>query len=315
MRTSKEMNTVTEAILGQIGESMDKLAEVRAASISGVVGKDADAISEAVSGLLSNIGALLGTVSYEDVKLSDYIAKFGIGENGDDIQFVVRTRQKSEYKKSDETVIALSDPEFVTKVAAFYTNFLISLMTLAEAKKNIAELNDYIKNVTTENEIGYEVAFDIAEGGAYVVSIDDHKIVLNTTVEDAFKIPGLSIFSAGDDYSDYVCAEANRKFVDALKACPNTVSVIKGNVPVVTQLCGTIVRRRADVILRRTYHRNARYIDQVKTGIGYFQEEVDGTKVFALVEKAEDGTKSVILHPFDVSTMLPVEADVLGIIA
>ena len=68
-----------------------------------------------------------------------------------------------------------------------------------------------------------------------------------------------------------------------------------------------------------SYHRQAKFLNAVNAGVGYFNETVnvggEDTEVFALVEKSEDGTLATILSPFNVKTLMNVDYDVVGALA
>ena len=100
---------------------------------------------------------------------------------------------------------------------------------------------------------------------------------------------------------------AIENFKKAIAPVSTTVELIRANIDAFISLVPSLkTRKRADKILRMTYHKKAEFLSGKKVAIGYV--EVDDA--FALVEKNGEDYR-VVLSPFSVKTMERVDMDVL----
>ena len=185
-----------------------------------------------------------------------------------------------------------------------------------EAMENIEALNAKVAGIIAENEIPYSFSFVVdANSSATVLSVNDNEVVFNASITRAQDIASLAIFRDGSEYNNLIRQEATDNLVAALKSIQTPVQLIKGNVALIKEVTGVSTKKRASKLIRDSYHRQAKFLGKVKTGVGYFDETVkingEDVEVFALVSKAEDGTIALVLSPFDVKTLYKVDYDVV----
>ena len=317
MRTNKEIVTIADGIYAEATKGLSNLAEVKKNIVASIGEKSVEDGVAILQGLVADIEAVLKAPRTEGVGLPAYLAKM-VYEDGklDKVTISVRTKLKSDYKYRKDTVVAV-DEDFITNAGKAYIDALYDMFYIEQAIENVNELNEKIAEIIAENEIPYSFKFAVnADVDAIVLSIDNNEVVFNANIARAHEIASLGIFKSGDEYNDLICAEATEKLVASLKAVQTPVQLIKGNVALIKEVTGVSTKKRASKLIRGSYHRQAKFLNGVKAGIGYFEETVkiggEDVEVFALVSKAEDGELAVVLNPFDVKTLYNVDYDVLG---
>lgn len=316
MRTNKEIVKIASGIYAEATASLAKLAEVKKAQVASIVGKNVEDVIETVQAIVTDIESVLKAPRVDGVGLPTYLSKLSYNDaNANKVTISVRTKLKSEYKYRKDTDVTV-DEDFIVNAGKAYIDALYDMFYIEEAIVNVAALNTKIAEIIAENEIPFSCKFAVdVDTDAVVLSISNEEVVFNANIARAHDIASLGIFKSGDEYNNLICAEATAKLVASLKAVQTPVQLIKGNVALIKDITGVSTKKRASKLIRGSYHRQAKYLGSVKTGIGYFEETVkiggEETEVFALVAKAEDGKLSVVLNPFDIKTLYNVDYDVL----
>lgn len=316
MRTNKEIVKIADGIYGEINSGLAELAEVKKATLAGIIGKPVAEGIEVIQGIIGDIESIIKAPRVDEVGLPNYLSKLVYEEGSQDLITVsVRTRLRSTYKYRKDTVVTV-DEDFVLNAGKAYVDALYDMFYIEEAIANVDALNEKVVEILAANEIpfGFKFAVD-ADTDAVVLSINNDEVVFNASIVKAHDIADLGIFKSGDEYNDLICAEATDKLVASLKAVQTTTQLIKSNVALIKEVTGVSTKKRASKLIRGSYHRQAKYLGNVKAGIGYFEETVkingEDTDVFALVSKAEDGALEVVLSPFDTKTLYNVDFDVI----
>lgn len=317
MRTNKEIVQIADGIYAEATESLANLAKVKKDKVSSIAGKSVAEGIEIIQGLIADIEAVLKAPRVDGVGLPAYLSRMTYSENNlDKITITVRTKLKSDYKYRKDTVVAVDD-NFIINAGKAYIDALYDMFYIEEAIANVNTLNDKIAEIIAENEIPFSFKFVVdASTDAIILSINNKEVVFNANIARAHDISSLAIFKSGDEYNDLICREATEKLVESLKSVQTTVQLIKSNVAIIKTITGVSTKKRASKLIRGSYHRQAKYLGGVKSGIGYFDETVkvngEDTDVFALVAKAEDGSLSVVLDPFNVKDLFNVDFDVIA---
>ena len=172
------------------------------------------------------------------------------------------------------------------------------------AVENITALNEKFDEIYTENKLPFKVNFAI--GNEFVHAITDDSVTFGVSVAQANKVAALGIFSAeGDEYSDYVANRAKTAFIDAVKAAGTTINFVKAKEPNVTKITGFTTKMSVYKLIRKSYSKN---YDKAKSGIVYYHDKENN--VFALLNKAEDGSVTTILSPFNTETLEKVDVKI-----
>lgn len=317
MRSNSEVTKIGNGIYPMAIADIQTLAKVNEGKVKSLAKASVEDGLAIISGILTSLECVLLAPAIDHVSLPKYIAKADTTDEDKLTTFrlVIRSRLKAPVKHKEEKVFTVGK-DLIEEMGRFMLDALFTMFYQDMAYENVTALNEKLVEIAAENNIPNNLEFTITEDSALVVSITDEKLVLNASVPKALDIATLGIFQSGDSYCDLVRNEAIKKLVSELSACQTTVQLIKGNVALVKDLTGITTKKRASKLIRGSYHRKFENLDGVKAGVGYFENtvQIDGAdvKVFALVEKAEDGTMSVVLHPFDVATMFNVDYDVLA---
>lgn len=317
MRTHKEITTIAEGIYAEVTEGLSSLTEVKKSNVAAMLEKSGDEKIADIVALVSDIEAVLKAPRVDGVGLPVYLSKVTYEDgNLNAVTITVRTKLKSSYRYRKDTTVAV-DKDFIANVGNAYVTALYDMFYIEEASANIEALNEKVAEIVASAEIPYGFKFAVdTETDAMVLSINDSEVVFNANIARAHDISNLGIFKSGDEYDNIVCQATTEKIITALKAAQTPVQLIKANVPLIKDVTGVSTKKRASKLIRGSYHRQAKYLNGVKSGVGYYDETVniegEDVDVFALVAKAEDGEISLVLSPFDVKTLYNVNFDVVA---
>lgn len=318
MRTQNEIKTIANGIYANAMEALVKLESNQKATVKGIAKKKTEDATAIVSQIISGVETIIKGTFFEGVSLPAFISKVSVETDGDArvINISLRSKLKAAYKFSRVRTVALSD-NIIEDIATFYIDALFEMFYLDEAHTNVTALNDKIATLVAENEIPYSVVFVVSDAAQTIVSsISDTRLELNASISEAHDISSLGLFFEGSEYNDMVAETATKKLVDELKAVQTPVQFLKSNNDLIKKLTGVSTKKRANKLIREIHHRKAENLGSVKQGVGYYNAEVEiageTVEIFALVEKAEDGTKTVVLSPFNVKTLEKIDFDVLA---
>ena len=310
-------------IPARYASAMDSLVQLESnqkATVKGVAKKKNEDVVTVASQLVTSVETIIKGIFFEGVGLPAFISKISLesDENSRTLNISIRSKLKSAYKFVRERAIAISD-NLIEDIATFYIDALFEMFYLDEAHANVTALNEKIANLVAENEVPYSVVFVVSDTAKTIVnSISDTCLELNASISEAHDLSSLGLFFEGSEYNDMVAAEAAKKLVDELKAVQTPVQFLKSNNDLIKKLTGVSTKKRANKLIREIHHRKAENLGTVKQGVGYYNAEVEVAgetiEIFALIEKAEDGTKTVVLSPFNVKTLEKVDYDVLAAI-
>lgn len=318
MKTQALVTKIANGIYAQVNAGISTLAENSKDSVQGLQDKSVDEGLAIVSTLVSAVEANIKAARVDGFALPAFLSKVSVNDNNMNVVYLtVKTKLKADYKYRKDAEITV-DENLIKNIAQVYIDALFNMFYIEVARENVAELNDKLAEVIAENEIPYGVSFAVdVDTDASVLEVDNNKVVFNASISKAQDIASFSIFQQKDDeYSKLVYDKAIENLVAALKAIQTPVQLIKGNLQLVKDVTGISTKKRASKLIRESYHRKAMYLDRVKTGIGYYNEDVEingeTVEVFALVGKAEDGSLNVVLNPFNVKDLCNVDYDVIA---
>lgn len=320
MRTQKEIKTIANGIYASAMDSLVQLESNQEAAIKGIAKKSNEEVTATISKLASSVETIIKGTYFDGIGLPAFISKLSLESDAGvrTLNISIRSKLKAAYKFIRERAIAISD-NIIEDIATFYIDALFEMFYLDAAHCNVMALNEKIATLVAENEIPYSVVFVVSDTAKTIVSsISDTCLELNASISEAHDLSSLGLFFEGSEYNDMVAAESAKKLVDELKAVQTPVQFLKSNNDLIKKLTGVSTKKRANKLIREIHHRKAENLASVKQGVGYYNAEVEiaGEKVeiFALVEKAEDGTKTVVLSPFNIKTLEKVDFDVLAVI-
>jgi hypothetical protein len=283
-----------------------------AALLEAVKTGDTDNILNVVSGIQQSIETIILGTYVDGEHYPEFISK--IAASTTDVKLNIRTKLRLDYKIVNSTTIAYTE-SFVEDFVRFYLDSLCTMYYVEIGKSQIKVLNDILAEIMTEAGLKYVLEFAVdAKAETLVNEITDEKLVLNATLSEALNLASYGICRSGDEFSDLVAKEAKEDIVNAFKACPTTITLLKSNIKLIKDITEVSTKKRATTLIRAAYHKNANTLDKVaagKSAIGYVDKKVDDRDIFALVKKNEDGTMSVVLTPFDQVTYENVDVAVI----
>lgn len=315
MKKQAEIIKGANELYAQLTESFSEFAEVKKAHIDALATEPYDDAHEAVAEMIEGAKALIaGCVSEDGFTFPKYLTSFKTYEEDgklSKVSFVIKSKLKDTAKYKREFTVSVGST-FMDDFTKAHIDAIFEMYYRCQADENLKDVNEAIKKICVENNIPYVFEFALGEGKQYVTYIDNDKVIFNADIEEAIEISKDSLFQYGDDYFDLVREQQTEKLVGILSATQTTAQLIKANVGIINTLVGYKTKKRADRLIRNTYHKKAEYFNKVKCGFGYFEKEEGDTTIFSILEKHEDGTITVALNPFDIKTLLTVDVDVVA---
>lgn len=319
MRRKSEITRISNGLYGALKTTLSEAKALKEAKEQGITTGDYDSAHDGIQKVKDIIEAIVKGTDFEGTSVSKFLSSFkSFDADGklDYIELTIKSKLKAEYPYRSVVTIK-ADDTLIDKMCDAYADALIQLLYIDLAGENIGEINALINQIVTENNIPISFGFTISDKtNSFIASIDNSKVVFNASIANAFELSKNAMFQEGDEYADRVRETAIEGFVENLKALQTTPQIIKSGLSIITDLTGLKTKKRAERLIRQTYHKQAIHFNAVKEGVGYYEATVtvDGEEVeiFALLKKDADGEISVILNPFNVKTLFTVDYDVLA---
>ena len=317
MRTKAQISNIADGIYTNLMGLLKSQAESDKARIEEAIKGSDDLKMEVMTSVIESIELATKAASFDGVTLPAYISRLVFTET-DKAEITVKTKLKSSYSYKKCSEVKLTET-FIMDAGKVYIDALYDMFYIEEAIANVNVLNAEIDKIIKENNITPSFKFAIDPNkSSFILSIDDNEVVFNASVSDSHNIAKLPLFVNDDsEYDKLVRDKYIESFVNTMSAIQTTPQLVKAKLPVVNEVTGVSTKKRVSKLIRETYHRQAKNLDVVKKGgYGYFLETVAingvDTEVCSLVKKDADGTLSVVLKPFNSSTLEVVDFDVLS---
>lgn len=313
IKKKQEINEQIASLYEQYGEGFETLKEARKSDIEGIDVNDGKASDKFIASLREKLETVARGVVGGVSKFSSSYKIILTPDGGiDRIEYTIKSpiRAKVPYSYT-EYIDGKSD--IFDEMAKTFAVGLVGLYQVNTAHENIEALNEALTEIFDAEDI--KARFKFAVSDKYVTEITNECVTFGVSIENAFNVSGLEIFRSGNEWEDCCRAEEIGRIISAVKSADTTVKLIKANIDIVKAMIGHKSMKRADSIIRKAYSKKAQYIPD-KGGVGYFEADikVDGedVSIFALVGKDADGNMSVVLNPFNISTLFNIEYDVLA---
>ena len=235
--------------------------------------------------------------------VASVIVRYAVYEGTNSVEVSIRSKLKADLKTTASKAIKF-DEKFFDKVVAFFLEQEELMFRKECAVENVAALNEVFAQLCEDNKTPFKVQFAI--GDNFIHTITDEYITFGITVAQANRVSTLAIIPAeGDEYSEFVAEQAKKNFVDAAKAAGTTVAFVKAKEPNVTKITEFSTKMSVYKLIRKSYTKN---FDKAKAGVCYYYDK--DNNVFAIVNKADDGSVSTLLSPFNTETLEKVSVKI-----
>ena len=318
MRNKTDIMSIATGLRMALIQAMSEAASLQEAEANGIIMRDFDEAHNEISSIVGICESITRGTRFEGANVPKFLSSFKSFEADgkvDYIELTIKSKLKAAYPYRNTVTIKVND-DFVSNVVVAFADSAVGLLQVTYAGENIDELNAVIENIVAENELPISFGFTISDSSSMVASIDNNKVIFNADMNKAFELSRDPLFYSGDAYADRVRETSIERLVEVLKALQTTPQIIKSGLSLITDLTGVKTKKRAERLIRQSYHKQAIYFNKVKEGIGYYEETVtiDGEEVdvFALLKKNADGEIEVVLNPFNVKTLFTVDFDVVG---
>lgn len=315
MRKHAEITKSADELYAQLTENFKAFADVKKGQIDSLATVSYEEAHGVVEDLIEGARALIaGSISEDGTTFPKYLTSFKTFDADGKMTkavIVIKSKLKDAVKYKREFTIEVG-ANFMEEFSKAHIEAIFEMYYRYQANANLEEVNAFIEKICVENNIPYTFGFALADSKEYVTYIDNDKVIFNASLEAALEVSKQGLFQSGDDYFDLVREQQTEKLVEALSVTHTTTQLIKANVGIINTLIGYTTKKRADRLIRNTYHKKAEYFNKVKSGFGYYEKEDGDTTIFAILEKHEDGSITVALNPFDIKTLLTVDVDVVA---
>lgn len=323
MKTKKEIVAIVgnyyNCMTALKGEFISARGEELVKCLDGKVGQDAhDALANIVETIKSHIkGAAVeagigipayrtSVRTYEESEASNKVKEL-------EVDF--RNKLNSDIDFTRKFSFDATDAGIVAQIYDAFISVMNELAYIEQAQEVLTEVNATLAQIKEEHpEITVDVTFGYSDSaeGAIVLDITDTAIKFAAPLSGILEATNMGMFQSGDSFDELCRTRDVNAYVESMSTIQFAPQVIKGNIAIVVKMLDMKINRRADKILRRTYHKKAEFLTKQKAGIGYYSEDVEKSDsiIFALVSK-EDDKYAVKLSPFDVKTLEKVKCDVL----
>ena len=317
MLSVNTVNKVLKETIEGAKNSVEKIKDVKESMIETIMtSKDIDVVKQNINYLVKDVDTIYTAQVVNGISLPQRIVKVQY-DGGMEFVLILRSKLKAETKYMQKKEIRFTK-NMLYDISDFFAEFLTDLFLIEVANENVGILNEKIKEICKDFKIPYTFGFDIIPeaGVPYVTKITDNEVRYSVDILNAKYISELPLLQSGDRIKDLGQKDAQDDLVTTLYSIQTTPQLIKSKIDLIKQVTGVATKKHANKIIRECYHRNAKYLDSLKTGDAYFSNivTIDGEEVnvFAIIHKDIDGTLSVLLHPFDIDTLFNVDFDVLA---
>lgn len=317
MLSVNTVNKVLKETIEGAKNSVEKIKDVKESMIETIMtSKDIDVVKQNINYLVKDVDTIYTAQVVNGISLPQRIVKVQY-DGGMEFVLILRSKLKAETKYMQKKEIRFTK-NMLYDISDFFAEFLTDLFLIEVANENVGILNEKIKEICKDFKIPYTFGFDIIPeaGVPYVTKITDNEVRYSVDILNAKYLSELPLLQSGDRIKDLGQKDAQDDLVTTLYSIQTTPQLIKSKIDLIKQVTGVATKKHANKIIRECYHRNAKYLDSLKTGDAYFSNivTIDGEEVnvFAIIHKDIDGTLSVLLHPFDIDTLFNVDFDVLA---
>lgn len=315
MKTRQKIEETANNLYGQVVQGVAKFAEGKADMVKTIMEDDLDTAYDKVNILSRSLQAIMRGAISDGVTLPGFLVKINTRSEGklSSFNLSVTSKLKAERKFKVQRDIDVNE-NLIDSMAKVFTDALFPAYWVEAAAQNISELNAVLEDIYETHEIHKKVYFAVELSRKRVMNITDDTVTLNAEVDRACAISELGIMASGNEYSDLIHDEAVKAFVNVMATVSITPEILKKHINIVEQVCDIKTKKRADKIIRESYHRQAIYLKSQKDGVGYFRDTVDGVNVFSLLQLNESGEYEYVLSPFDTEKLVAVDVDVIGML-
>lgn len=323
MKRKKEVVALVGAYHASMVASREKFIESRGKELGKKINVGTpQEVHETFAGIVETIKASIGgAASGLGLMTPGYrvnTTTFGTSVTDDtikDVKVTFRNKLNSAIPYTRVFDFSAQSEDIIEKI---YDAFIVTLNELAYVEQVVEildEINATLATIKEENAIAVDLQFGYVDSDEIIIYVTDNAIKFAVSIEGALSATDMGMFQTGDAFSDLCREREIAAYVETMKTIQFAPCVIKANLSIINKVLDSKITRRADKIIRRTYHKKAEFLPKQKLGIGYYSETIgegdDAKTVFALVEKTEAGY-DVILSPFDVRTLEKVaKVDVL----
>lgn len=200
----------------------------------------------------------------------------------------------------------------LNKLVAFFKAAYDALVLEKFVEENLEGVNDLLNEITEMAGVSYKVKVvsPLDRQGRKIAYISDEEVEFVVDMENIFDVEDILVFQQPEE--EFITEE---KIVEAKKALADEMGLIQTTVKLVDAhggsllkfLCNIGTQVKAMSLIRKVIPKNVERLRGGNDTLAYYEN--DG--VYAIVSRQE-GKYDIVLKPFDVKTLEPVDVDVIG---
>ena len=314
-----EIEAKVNAYYAKLLANIESFTANRGADVIGIADKDEKSAFSIIDSINSSLQLLVkGTsVDGDSVKFSTHLSGTTFNNKLGTVELTIRSSISSAYKYKVKKSVNVDD-NILNVFVEMYKSAIVEMLWGEYATANVAEINTLVASFASDTNFKVDFAVD----NNFVTAISNDAVTFGVSVDRALSLADvISKIEYPDNPADVFQTSrvdiARTEFIEFINTAPNTVSIVAAKGTLINIITGVNPTRRPDKYIRAFVHKNAKYLNQCKSGVGYFEDTVtvgdESIKVFAVVAKDEDGV-AVVLNPFAVRDNLNVSVDVLSLL-
>lgn len=271
---------------------------------------DKDAVKQVCEKVRANIVSAIPS-GYSIPKAVMHVTCTGSGADITVISISLMNGIRDEKKFKFSIAIPVAE-DVLTKLTNFFKAAYDQLVMEKFVEENIEGVNDLLSEITEMAGVGYKVKVvsPLNRQGRKIAYISDDEVEFVVDLENIFDVEDILVFqqAEGEFITEERIAEAKKALADELGLIQTTVKLVDAHGGSLLKfLCNIGTQVKAMSLIRKVNPKNVERLRGGNDTLAYYEN--DG--VYAIVSR-QDGKYDIVLKPFDMKTLEPVDVDVLS---
>lgn len=180
--------------------------------------------------------------------------------------FVRPSKMESKDKELGNKIVIPVSKHFFKDFVIEVSRWVDYYIEKQKLERNIEELNETVMQLIKENDIPFEVQFELSNNT--ITYVDDKKTIFGLTEETVKQLSNLAIFSKNEMIADM----GKERLITSLLACERAFDLRRMKVDIVEEL-GIKTRKTLEKLIKKGVKRTAR---TQRVGVGYIADKEKG---------------------------------------
>lgn len=225
------------------------------------------------------------------------------------MDITMKNKNKSSVKFKMKKCFVLTE-NVLEELISFFKSVYVELLVDTLVRDNLKLVNELLEKICKDANLEYKVSVTsaLSNEGRKIASITDEEVVYVADEEKALTLEGLVLFADEEVVSPEVVEEQYKQAVVRFAEAQTTVQFVGVSEPILRYICGFSSLVKPFTLIKKVHSKNIKNLRGNKESLYYYNE--DG--IYSIIKVDEEGNKTVVLKPFDISTLEVVDVDVLA---